>query len=280
MPTTRTQIKVSSCLVAYVPQLIQAAQARLLAQLDSNTESSAAVRHSLAFLVASIAQTEIPHKCVCSCTGRTKLTPSQPVARDPALALELGEQHQRRSARGAPALRAPYTPLTLAQNGIFCLSTVLDAFVEQNNGEAFSQHSAQLYPLFEKTINDAESLKVRLHTVAALGTMVQYVDSSDVADVVRAHFIAPGVRAHIAQAQLQRFVPSVIGVLSYSLENGHEEGVVQAVDVLESMACADANIFGDHLPAMITFTLQAAGNDAFDDDQRVLVLNLLAFVIR
>lgn len=62
---------------------------------------------------------------------------------------------------------------------IFTLSVVLDDVVE-----LFADHLPQIYTLFRKSLEDPDSLEVRVTTVQALGKVAEYIDNDEVSSIV------------------------------------------------------------------------------------------------
>ena len=59
------------------------------------------------------------------------------------------------------------------------LFTVLESIVE-----GFQEQLPSLFKLFEVLLNDPESLDVRVTTVRALGTIAQFIDADEKAEIV------------------------------------------------------------------------------------------------
>lgn len=80
--------------------------------------------------------------------------------------------------------------------GIFVFFTVLESIVE-----GFSEHTKELFTLFQQLLQDPESAEVRVTTVRALGVLAQYIDADEKSEI----------RA------FQQLLPSMIAIL----QGGH-----------------------------------------------------------
>ncbi|TFY80970.1 hypothetical protein EWM64_g3040 [Hericium alpestre] len=140
--------------------------------------------------------------------------------------------------------------------GIFILFTVLENVVEELQSQLPS-----LFKLFETLLHDPESAEVRITTVRALGTIAQYIDGDDKADI----------------KTFQTLLPGMIQVLAQTLNSGNEAGARQLFDVFETLLILEIPILGQHVPELVQFLLTYGANRNLDDDLRVLTLNALSW---
>lgn len=68
--------------------------------------------------------------------------------------------------------------------GIFVLFSVLEAVIE-----ALKEQISALFTIFSQLLVDPESSEVRITTVRALGTLAQFIEADDKADIVSDHCV-------------------------------------------------------------------------------------------
>ncbi|KAN0062554.1 hypothetical protein ACQY0O_005086 [Thecaphora frezii] len=143
------------------------------------------------------------------------------------------------------------------QISIFVFFTVLETFVD--GGEALDQHLPQIMQLFAKSLQDPESIEVRITTVRALGKVAMNLDNDASADL----------------AAMQSAVPQMVGVLNQCLEQSNQEGVRQILDVLEEICMLEVPIISNHIAELIDFFLSNGANKDHEEDLRLMCLNSL-----
>ncbi|TFK40003.1 ARM repeat-containing protein [Crucibulum laeve] len=143
--------------------------------------------------------------------------------------------------------------------GVYILFTVLENIVE-----GFQEHTQTFYTLFEQLLADPESIEVRITTVRALGVLAQYIDSDNKVEL----------------KSFQNLLPAMIHVIGQSVEAGNETGARQLFDVLETLLILEVPILGKHIPQLAAFLLQCGGNNAFENELRVLALNALNWTVQ
>ncbi|KAK0189123.1 armadillo-type protein [Armillaria mellea] len=111
----------------------------------------------------------------------------------------------------------------------------------------FQTHLLELFKLFNQTINDPESIEVRITTVRALGVIAQYIDSDDKQEL--AILVMTGGARHL-------------------------------FDVLETLLILEVPILSKNIPDLVNFLLQCGGNRSFEADLRVLALNALNWTVQ
>lgn len=75
--------------------------------------------------------------------------------------------------------------------GVYILYVVLE-----NSYEHLHKHIGAIMKLFEQTVNDPESIDVRVNSVRALGTIAQYIDRDEHVEVVSQMLIIRVFGAH------------------------------------------------------------------------------------
>ncbi|KAF8266131.1 ARM repeat-containing protein [Lactarius quietus] len=191
-------------------------------------ESNSLVRHSTARVIAAIAAIEIP------VGGWTQLLPFlHETATSPQSA------HR--------------------EVGVYILYTVLETIVE-----GFQEHLQAFFKLFEGLLQDPESAEVRVTTVRSLGTIAQYIDTDDKADI----------------KSFQNLLPLMIQVLAQTLEAGDEANARHLFDVFETLLILEIPLLSQHIPQLVQFFIQAGSNRTIDSDLRILALNALNWTVQ
>jgi hypothetical protein len=191
-------------------------------------ESNALVRHSTARVIAAIAGIEIP------VGGWSQLLPFL---------------HET-----ATSSQAAHREV-----GIYILYTVLETIVE-----GFQEHLQAFFKLFEGLLQDPESAEVRVTTVRSLGTIAQYIDTDEKADI----------------KSFQSLLPLMIQVLAQTLEAGDEANARQLFDVFETLLILEIPLLSQHIPQLVQFFIQAGSNRNIDSDLRILALNALNWTVQ
>jgi hypothetical protein len=191
-------------------------------------ESNALVRHSTARVIAAIAAIEIP------VGGWVQLLPFL---------------HET-----ATSSQAAHREV-----GVYILYTVLETIVE-----GFQEHLQTFFKLFEGLLQDRESAEVRVTTVRCLGTIAQYIDTDDKADI----------------KSFQSLLPLMIQVLAQTLEAADEANARHLFDVFETLLILEIPLLSQHIPQLVHFFIQAGSNRNIDSDLRVLALNALNWTVQ
>ncbi|KAF9266734.1 ARM repeat-containing protein [Marasmius fiardii PR-910] len=191
-------------------------------------ESNNLVRHSAARVVAAIASIELP----------------------------MGTWNQL-----LPFLQQTSTSSSASHRevGVYMLYTSLENIVE-----GFQDHLPSLFQLFSRTLNDPESIDVRITTVKALGVVAQFIDSDD--------------KEYLAQ--FQALLPPMIQVIGQTVETANENGARQLFDVLETLLILEVPILSKNIPELVDFLLRCGGNTGYDTELRVLALNALNWTVQ
>ncbi|KAI0259373.1 ARM repeat-containing protein [Gloeopeniophorella convolvens] len=211
-------------------QVPQADREQLKTQLPEIVlrESNALVRHSTARVIAAIAGIEIP------VGGWPRLLP-----------------YLHETATSPQAAHR--------EVGVYILYTVLETIVE-----GFQEHLQSFFKLFEGLLQDPESAEVRVTTVRSLGTIAQYIDSDDKADI----------------KSFQHLLPLMIQVLAQTLEAGDEANARHLFDVFETLLILEIPLLSQHIPQLVQFFIQAGSNRNVDPELRILALNALNWTVQ
>ncbi|KAK4700212.1 importin-4, partial [Phenoliferia sp. Uapishka_3] len=131
-------------------------------------------------------------------------------------------------------------------------------------GGGIEHHISEFLVLFGKTLQDPESLSVRVWTVRALGKLSEFIEPDEATEI----------------AGFQALVPGIVSVIQHSLEASDEASAKSGLEVIEGLTLAEAPLFGPHLVNLVQFLMNAAANRAFENDLRIMVLNCLLFTVK
>ena len=145
---------------------------------------------------------------------------------------------------------------------LLVLFMVLETFVD--GGAALTSQLPRIMGVFAKSLQDPESLEVRVTTVRALGKVAENLETEDSADL----------------AAMQSAVPQMVHVLQQCLDAAHSEGVRQILDVFESLCMLEVPVLTTHLSDLVEFFVRNAANREQEEDLRVMCLNSLVWTIQ
>ncbi len=140
------------------------------------------------------------------------------------------------------------------QISVFIFFTLLEVFSEDKTAQ---QYLPQIMQIFSRTLNDPESLEVRVTTVRGLGKVADFLEIDAQADL----------------AALQGAVPQMVQVLSQCLQDSHSEGTKHVLDVFDTMCLIEAPVLTNFLGDLLEFYLVNAANDDIEEDLRCACLN-------
>ena len=142
----------------------------------------------------------------------------------------------------------------------YVLYSLLDTLEDEmaNRGQDFVQ-------LFAQTINDPESMSVRLNTLLALGKLTEVLNSDE-------HAAAVGA--------VRGLIPSMVSVLKQVAEDGDEEKSNSAFEVFQMLLIVDPAFTSVHFRDLVQFFSDMSINKDLDDDIRTKALSFLLSCIR
>lgn len=146
------------------------------------------------------------------------------------------------------------------QVSIFVFFIVLETFVDGE--ESLEKYLPQIMSIFSKSLQDPESLDVRVTTVRALGKVAENLDADATSDL----------------ALVQSAIPLMVQVLDQTLKDGDGEGIRHCLDVFESMCMLESPIISNHVADLIQFFLTNGANKELEDDHRVMCYNSLIWL--
>jgi hypothetical protein len=118
---------------------------------------------------------------------------------------------------------------------------------------------------FSRTINDSESMSVRLNTLLALGKMSEILNSEEHPQAIPA---------------LRELIPPMVAVLKQVAEEGDEEKSNSAFEVFQMLLVVDPVIISTHFRDLVQFFSDLSVNKDLDDDTRTKALSFLISCLR
>lgn len=138
---------------------------------------------------------------------------------------------------------------------------VLETLVETISAE-LRNHLPQLMMLLGKTIEDPNSMAVRISTIQLIGGLVQQLETNAEVELVKST------------------VPTIIRILNECLENNQEEYAIKIIDVLEETVEIEVPFLTKYLDALTDTFLRVACNTNFEDTLRVRGLLFVQWVAK
>ncbi|KAI8988658.1 armadillo-type protein [Pilobolus umbonatus] len=139
--------------------------------------------------------------------------------------------------------------------GTYCLYTLFEVIAD-----FFINHTAPLFDLFNKAINDPESKRVRVTTVLTLGKLAEILEGDHQKATVR---------------QFRTMIPGMVNVLEQCLKEDDEESAGEIFEVFDTLLMLEAPLLSNHLSDLIHFFLGIGANREVGDSLRVMALSFL-----
>lgn len=206
---------------------IRAAIKSRLLQL-ATSESVPMTRHSIARVISEIADFELPEKAWPELLSFLLNASDSPAA------------HEREVA-------------------IFTLSTLISTVVE-----AWAENLPQIYSVFAKSLQDPESLEVRVSTVQALGRVAEYIEIDEDSSI----------------ATFQSMVPQMLDVTNQTIAAGDEPAAKKCFDTLETLLIIEVPLINPHFTQVVQVNATIGSNRAIDESLRIMALNCLLWTIK
>ncbi|ANB11517.1 Kap123p [Sugiyamaella lignohabitans] len=151
---------------------------------------------------------------------------------------------------------------------VYILYTLLEA-----DADVLIDGSVELLHLFSHTINDPESLQVRVSTVLGLGKVSENIDTT-----------AVDSKAPQDQNPVELFralLPSAVEVLNQVISSDDEKSALQVFDVFSGLLVCDYALISKHMKDLVNFMLtNIAGQKQLSDEIRLAALQFLLAAIR
>ncbi|GAA6010123.1 hypothetical protein JCM10207_007571 [Rhodosporidiobolus poonsookiae] len=154
----------------------------------------------------------------------------------------------------------------VAQHREVALQTIfilLDSIAVSSSASSATQ-IPQLLELLSKTLQDPESLAVKVWTIRALGKLAEFLEAEEQREI----------------AVFQGLIPGVVAVLQQALDAADESSAKSIFEFFEGIVLSEVPLVTPHLTSLIQFLLGAAGNINYDDDLRIMALNALLWLVK
>ncbi|TKA52554.1 hypothetical protein B0A49_12958, partial [Cryomyces minteri] len=144
--------------------------------------------------------------------------------------------------------------------GVYIIYTLLETM-----SDMFSDNLSAMFTLFGKTIQDPESVEVRINTMLALSELAMVVDTDEDVQSLKA---------------FQNAIPHMVTVLKQTIEAEDEAHTVQAFEVFQKLLGYDAALLNRHFGDLMQFMIDMASNTDIDEAARTQALLFLMQAVR
>ncbi|KAK4580117.1 hypothetical protein LTR86_000320 [Recurvomyces mirabilis] len=144
--------------------------------------------------------------------------------------------------------------------GIYIIFTLLETMPDM-----FQENMAQMLTLFNRTIQDPESVEVRINTMLALSELAMVLDTDEDTKSLKS---------------FQTTIPHMVKSLQGCIESEDEEHTMQAFDVFNKLLSYESAFLSMHFGDLIAFFMQVAANTNIDDDVRSQAFSFLMQSVR
>ncbi|KAI5807953.1 armadillo-type protein [Peziza echinospora] len=144
--------------------------------------------------------------------------------------------------------------------GVYILYTLLETLED-----AVADRSQEFFALFSQTINDPESVTVRLNTLLALGKMAEYLGADQDPQGV---------------AAFKAVLPQMVNVLKHLIDTNDEERANSAFEVFQTLLIVDPALIASHFRDLVQFMMELASAKVVPDDFRTKALSFLMSCLR
>lgn len=144
--------------------------------------------------------------------------------------------------------------------GVYIIYTLLEAMPD-----VFQENMAQMLTLFSRTIQDPESLEVRINTMMALSELAMVLDTEEDDKSLRL---------------FQSTIPHMVKTLQSAIEAEDEEHSMQAFDVFNKLLSYESAFLNQHFAELIQFFMHVGANAEIDDEIRSQAFSFLMQCVR
>lgn len=144
--------------------------------------------------------------------------------------------------------------------GVYIIYTLLEA-----SPDMFQENMSQMLQLFNKTIQDPESVEVRTNTMLALSELAMVLDTEEDPKSLKS---------------FQSTIPHMVRVLQQAIQDNDEEHAMQAFDVFNRLLSYESAFLNAHFGDLVQFFMQIASNTNADEDCRSQALAFLMQSVR
>lgn len=144
--------------------------------------------------------------------------------------------------------------------GTYIIWTTLESV-----GDDFPGKSADLYKLFSSTIQDPESVEVRINTLLGLSRLAMLLEPDEDPKSL---------------ALFQESIPGMVNVLKATVDTGDEDRAMQAFEVFQTLLGCESALLAKHFGDLVRFMLELASSSNVEDDYRSQALAFLMQCVR
>jgi len=144
--------------------------------------------------------------------------------------------------------------------GTYIIYTLLETMPDM-----FQENMGQMLTLFSQTIQDQESVDVRINTMLALAELAMVLDASEDPKSIKT---------------FQDTIPHMVKVLEHTISEDDEEHSMQAFDVFNKLLAYDAALLNNCFGDLIQFFMQIASKTEIDGDYRSQAISFLMSCVR
>lgn len=139
--------------------------------------------------------------------------------------------------------------------GIYIIFTLLEAMPD-----IFQENMSQMLQLFNQTIQDQQSVEVRINTMLALAELAMVLDTDEDTKSLKS---------------FQNTIPHMVKILQHCIEAEDDEHAMQAFDVFNKLLSYESAFLNAHFGDLIGFFMHVAAKTEIDDDIRSQALSFL-----
>lgn len=144
--------------------------------------------------------------------------------------------------------------------GIYIIYTLLETMPDM-----FQENIASMLSLFQKTIQDPESLEVRINTMLALSEITMVLDTDEDEKSLQA---------------FQATIPHMVRILQQSIEAGDDEHTMQAFEIFNRLLSYESAFLNVHFGDLMQLMLDISSNTQVDDEARSQAISFLMQAVR
>lgn len=144
--------------------------------------------------------------------------------------------------------------------GVYIIYTLLETMPD-----LFQQNMSEMLQLFTKTIQDPESIEVRINTMMALSELAMVLDTDEDVKSLKA---------------FQSTIPHMVRVLQTAIQEDDDEHAMQAFEVFHKLLSYESAFLNVHFGDLLQLMMQIASNKEIDDDARAQAISFLMQAVR
>lgn len=144
--------------------------------------------------------------------------------------------------------------------GIYIIYTLLETMPDM-----FQETMGDMLSLFNRTIQDPQSVEVRINTMLALSELAMVLDTEEDANSLKS---------------FQSTIPHMVKVLETAIGAEDEENTMLAFDVFNKLLSYESAFLNVHFADLLQFFMQISAKSDIDDDARSQALSFLMQAVR